>query len=87
MTINVNLNIPITVSNSEFERIIKGSKYANTGNDKDYLAAVEILKQKCESIISYANSGYISTDEISWQLDALNLSIPEHLSDIDFDFD
>ena len=87
MTINVNLNIPITVSNSEFERIIKGSKYANTGNDKDYLTAVKILKQKCESIISYANSGYISTDEISWQLDALNLSIPEHLSDIDFDFD
>ena len=87
MTINVNLNIPITVSNSEFERIVKGSKYANTGNDKDYLAAVEILKQKCENIISYANSGYISTDEISWQLDALNLSIPEHLSDIDFDFD
>ena len=87
MTINVNLNIPITISNSEFERIIKGSKYANTGNDKDYLAAVEILKQKCESIISYANSGYISTDEISWQLDALNLPIPEHLSDIDFDFD
>lgn len=87
MTINVNLNIPITVSNSEFEHIVKGSKYANTGNDKDYLAAVEILKQKCESIISYANSGYISTDEISWQLDALNLSIPEHLSDIDFDFD
>ena len=87
MTINVNLNIPITISNSEFERIIKGSKYANTGNDKDYLAAVEILKQKCESIISYANSGYISTDEISWQLDALNLPIPEHLRDIDFDFD
>ena len=87
MTINVNLNIPITVSNSEFERIIKGSKYANTGNDKDYLTAVKILKQKCESIISYANSGYISTDEISWQLDALNLSIPEHLNDIDFDFD
>lgn len=87
MTINVNLNIPITVSNSEFEHIIKGSKYANTGNDKDYLTAVKILKQKCESIISYANSGYISTDEISWQLDALNLSIPEHLSDIDFDFD
>ena len=87
MTINVNLNIPITVSNSEFERIVKGSKYANTGNDKDYLTAVKILKQKCESIISYANSGYISTDEISWQLDALNLSIPEHLSDIDFDFD
>lgn len=87
MTINVNLNIPITVSNSEFEHIVKGSKYANTGNDKDYLTAVKILKQKCESIISYANSGYISTDEISWQLDALNLSIPEHLSDIDFDFD
>ena len=87
MTINVNLNIPITVSNSEFERIVKGSKYANTGNDKDYLTAVKILKQKCESIISYANSGYISTDEISWQLDALNLPIPEHLSDIDFDFD
>ena len=87
MTINVNLNIPITVSDSEFERIVKGSKYANTGNDKDYLTAVKILKQKCESIISYANSGYISTDEISWQLDALNLSIPEHLSDIDFDFD
>ena len=87
MTINVNLNIPITVSNSEFECIVKGSKYANTGNNKDYLTAVEILKQKCESIISYANSGYISTDEISWQLDALNLSIPEHLSDIDFDFD
>ena len=87
MTINVNLNIPITVSNSEFERIVKGSKYANTGNDKDYLTAVKILKQKCESIISYANSGYISTDEISWQLDALNLSIPEHLNDIDFDFD
>ena len=87
MTINVNLNIPITVSNSEFERIVKGSKYANTENDKDYLTAVKILKQKCESIISYANSGYISTDEISWQLDALNLSIPEHLSDIDFDFD
>ena len=87
MTINVNLNIPITVSNSEFERIVKGSKYSNIGNDNDYLAAVEILKQKCESIISYANSGYISTDEISWQLDALNLSIPEHLSDIDFDFD
>ena len=87
MTINVNLNIPITVSNSEFEHIVKGSKYANIGNDKDYLAAVKILKQKCESIISYANSGYISTDEISWQLDALNLSIPEHLSDIDFDFD
>ena len=87
MTINVNLNIPITVSNSELERIVKGSKYANTGNDNDYLAAVEILKQKCESIISYANSGYISTDEISWQLDALNLPIPEHLSDIDFDFD
>ena len=87
MTINVNLNIPITVSNSEFEHIVKGSKYANTGNDKDYLTAVKILKQKCESIISYANSGYISTDEISWQLDALNLSIPEHLSDIDFDFE
>ena len=87
MTINVNLNIPITVSNSEFEHIVKGSKYANTGNDKDYLTAVKILKQKCESIISYANSGYISTDEISWQLGALNLSIPEHLSDIDFDFD
>ena len=87
MTINVNLNIPITVSNSEFEHIVKGSKYANTGNDKDYLTAVKILKQKCESIISYANSGYISTDEISWQLNALNLSIPEHLSDIDFDFD
>ena len=87
MTINVNLNIPITVSNSEFEHIVKGSKYANTGNDKDYLAAVEILKQKCESIISYANSGYISTDEISWQLDDLNLPIPEHLNDIDFDFD
>ena len=87
MTINVNLNIPITVSDSEFECIVKGSKYANTGNGKDYLAAVKILKQKCESIISYANSGYISTDEISWQLDALNLSIPEHLSDIDFDFD
>ena len=87
MTINVNLNIPITVSNSEFEHIVKGSKYANTGNDRDYLTAVKILKQKCESIISYANSGYISTDEISWQLDALNLSIPEHLSDIDFDFD
>ena len=87
MTINVNLNIPITVSNSEFEHIVKGSKYANTGNGKDYLTAVKILKQKCESIISYANSGYISTDEISWQLDALNLPIPEHLSDIDFDFD
>lgn len=87
MTINVNLNIPITVSNSEFEYIVKGSKYANTGNDKDYLTAVKILKQKCESIISYANSGYISTDEISWQLDDLNLPIPEHLSDIDFDFD
>ena len=87
MTINVNLNIPITVSNSELERIVKGSKYANTGNDNDYLAAVEILKQKCESIISYANSGYISTDEISWQLDALNIPIPEYLNDIDFDFD
>ena len=87
MTINVNLNIPITVSNSEFERIVKGSKYANTGNDKNYLTAVKILKQKCESIISYANSGYISTDEISWQLDALNLPSPEHLNDIDFDFD
>lgn len=87
MTINVNLNIPITVSNSEFERIVKGGEYANTGNDKDYLAAVEILKQKCESIISYANSGYISADEISWQLDDLNLPIPERLSDIDFDFD
>lgn len=87
MTINVNLNIPITVSNSEFERIVKGSKYANTGNDEDYLAAVEILKEKCENIISYANSGYISTDEISWQLNALNHPIPEHLNDIDFDFD
>lgn len=87
MTINVNLNIPITVSNSEFERIVKGSKYANTRNDEDYLAAVEILKEKCENIISYANSGYISTDEISWQLNALNRPIPEHLNDIDFDFD
>ena len=85
MTINVNLNIPITVSNSEFEHIVKGSKQANTGNDKDYLTAVKVLKQKGESIISYANAGYISTDEISWQLDALNLPIPEHLSDIDFD--
>lgn len=87
MTINVNLNIPITVSVSEFERIIKGSKYANTGNDENYLAAVEILKQRCEDIISYANSGYISADEISWQLNALNRPIPEHLNDIDFDFD
>lgn len=87
MTINVNLNIPITVSVSEFERIVKGNKYANTGNDGDYLAAVEILKEKCENIISYANSGYISADEISWQLNALNRPIPEHLNDIDFDFD
>lgn len=85
MTINVNLNIPITVSNSEFERIVKGSKCANTRNDGDYLAAVEFLKQRCEDIISYANSGYISADEISWQLNALNIPIPEHLNDIDFD--
>lgn len=87
MTINVNLNIPITVSDREFEQIVKGSKYANTRNDDDYLAAVEILKEKCEAIISYANTGYISADEIMFQLDSLNRSTFAHLNDIDFEFD